>query len=116
VIPLYLPHQEPIKFASYILSKTEYVALVHTEFPSIPSLGMMIEAAAQSSGAFAHEDTKLGFLAAVKNIELIQKPLKTQYIIQIEKKYDMNPMHLFDFSILDETAPIASGSFTIIVS
>lgn len=116
MILLHLPHQEPVKFAQYVLSKTESEALVHVKFPSIPSLGMIVEAAAQSSSAFAQEDTKLGFLAAVKNVKLIEKPLTNQYTIRIEKKYVMDLMHYFDFKVLYKNNFIASGSYIIAIS
>lgn len=116
MIPLHLPHQEPVKFVHYILAKTQDTALVHTEFPSIPSIGMIAEAAAQSSGAFAGEETRLGFLVSLKNITLLEKPKALTYKIKVVKEFEMGAMHSFGFVLLDGEIEVAKGNFVVALS
>jgi hypothetical protein len=116
MIPLHLPHQDPLKFAQYILSKTEEKALVHIEFPNIPTLGMIAEAAAQSSGAFAGEETHLGFLVSLKNITLLKKMQSLHYKIKVVKEFEMGSMHSFGFTLIDEYEEVAKGNFVIALS
>lgn len=116
MIPLHLPHQDPIKFAHYILAKTDDTALVHTSFPDVPTIGMIAEAAAQSSGAFAGEETRLGFLVSLKNITLLEELNALEYKIKVIKEFEMGAMHSFAFSLLDGEKELAKGNFVVALS
>jgi len=115
MMELHLPHQDPIKFARYIMFKDDKEALVKVEFDSVPSLPMIAEAAAQASGAFGSEDVSLGFLVTLKNIKLLQIPQALHYNAKIINEHNMGAMTYFSFEFLQEDILIATGSFIIAV-
>ena len=115
MIELHLPHQDPIKFAKYAMFKDDKEALVKIEFDSIPTLPMIIEAAAQASAAFGNEDVSLGFLVSLKNIKLLQTPESLQYNVKIINEHNMGAMTYFSFEFLQGETLIATGSFIIAV-
>jgi len=115
MIELHIPHQDPIKFAKYVLFKDNLEALVQLSFDTVPSLAMLIEAAAQASGAFASEQTKLGFVASLKGCKLLQKPTLKELQAKLTKQYEMGNMHSFDFNILQDGIQLAKGSFVLVL-
>ena len=112
---LHLPHQEPIHFAKYILWKEETSALVKVEFPSIPSLAMLIEAAAQSSAAFNEGDHTLAFLVSVKDVKLLCRLSAIEYEIKINFEYRLDTIVYFYFEVLDSNVHVAHGTLTIAI-
>jgi len=109
-----LPHQEPIRFAQKIIQKDEDIAIVSCVFPSIPSLSMASEAAAQSSAAFAQGDKPLiGFLISLKNIEQIIDFRQKEYEIKIKKEITFGSMTEFSFEIINCSELYARGFLTI---
>ncbi len=113
MIELNLPHQSPVKFAKYIISKDETSALVRVEFESVPSLAMLVEAAAQSSAAFSEGKEKMGFLVTLKNVKLLQKAEVLEYDIRVTYQHALDALTYFSFEVNDATAVIASGVFVI---
>ena len=97
------------------MSKSQNEALVKVEFDSIPTLSMIVEAAAQASGAFGGEDTGLGFLVSLKNIKLLEEPQKLHFKTKITNEHTMGNMTYFSFAFLEEDTTIATGSFVITV-
>ncbi len=93
-----LPHQKPILFAKKIIHKDEKSAKVVCEFESIPSLGMTIEAAAQSCGAMAQEKMD-GFLAGINSVKLLKEFDKQHFTVSVEKLYEMDGLELFCFEV-----------------
>ncbi len=66
-----LPHLKPIRFVKELIKKEDNISLVSCEFPYIPTLSMVCEAAAQSSSSFNEsKQEQLGFLISLKNIKL----------------------------------------------
>ena len=115
MIGLNLPHQAPVKFAKYIISKDEASALVRAEFESLPSLAMLVEAAAQSSAAFSDGKEKMGFLVTLKNIKLLQKPEAIEYDIRVTYEHAIDALTYFSFEVKDKEVTIASGLFVIAI-
>ncbi len=115
MIELHLPHQDPIRFAKYVMFKDDKQALVRVEFDSTPTLPMIAEAAAQASGVFGGSNTGLGFLVSLKNIKLLEKPQKLHYKAKIINEHTMGSMTYFSFEFIQESATIATGSFVITV-
>ena len=112
-----IPHQKPIKFAQELLEVNENIAKVRCEFPSLPTLPMLFEAAAQSSAGFSQEkETKIGFLVSVKSIKLLEEARELEYIIKVEKKIEFGAVCEFFFEVFtkDETE-IASGVLTVMI-
>lgn len=110
---LSLPHKEPIRFAKYIISKESNMARVKVEFNKIPSLAMMIEAAAQSSSAIGDDNTLMGFLVSLKNIKLLTVPTKTTLEVEILNEHNMEKMKMMNFNIFEDEIKISTGSFII---
>ena len=104
---LNLPHREPIRFAKHIISKESNRARVEIGFDEIPSLAMMIEAAAQSSAATGEGDSKMGFLVSLKNVKLLTPPTKT--ILEVE----VVNVKMMSFDIFEDETKISTGSFMI---
>ncbi len=70
---LNLPHKDPIHFAKYIILQEKTFAIVKVVFQSIPSLAMVVEAAAQSTAAFNVNNTSLAFLVAINDVKLLHQ-------------------------------------------
>ena len=115
---LVLPHQAPIRFAKYVLSKNDNVALVKNEFATPPSLGMLIEAAAQSGAAFADEDSKgrVGYLTTLKNIKLLAKPTSLEYNIKVTLTHQIENFGYLSFEVNQNEELIATGSFMVVIT
>jgi len=114
---LNLPHQPPIRFAQNVIAKEDDGVRVAVSFPKAPSLGMMIEAAAQSCAGLEDENgsTKEGFLLALKGIKLHQKAKELSYEIVVKKEYELGSMHYIDFKVYScaNQEEVASGHLTV---
>ncbi|WP_294960486.1 hypothetical protein [Sulfurimonas sp.] len=113
MIKLNLPHQAPVRFAKYIISKDETSAIVRAEFESLPSLAMLVEAAAQSSAAFSDGKGKMGFLVTLKNVKLIQEAKVLKYDITVTYQHALEALTYFSFEVNDDNTLVASGVFVI---
>jgi len=113
---LNLPHREPIRFAKYIISQELNRARVAIEFDEIPSLAMMIEAAAQSSAAVGESDTKMGFLVSLKNVKLLTPPTKTILEVEVVNEHNMDNMKMMSFNIFEDETRVSTGSFMIAIN
>jgi len=115
--PLALPHQPPIRFAQSVIAKEKDGVRVGVAFPSLPSLGMFIEAAAQSCAGLEDESgsSKEGFLLALKGIKLHQKAKELSYEIVVKKEYELGSMHYISFKVYrcGSEEEMASGHLTV---
>lgn len=110
-----LPHLAPIKFAKYTLQKDELSAQVLIEFEQLPTLAMLVEAAAQSSASFRVDDSESAFLVSLKDIKLLQKPTKMKLIAHVTDKHRLDRMRYVGFEILEDETCVASGTLVIAV-
>lgn len=111
-----IPHQEPIKFVKEILKLDSRHAIISCEFPYYPTLAMICEAAAQSSIAFSQDFTKesqVGFLASLKDIEVVHELISTKYTIKVEKRTSIGFFSEYYFELLDSVTVISKGNFVI---
>lgn len=110
-----LPHQAPIRFAQDIIEKNENFSIVQCTFPYIPTLPMVCEAAAQSSASFGQDkdETLLGFLISLKNVQKLLEFTKINYQIKIEKSFNFGTMTEYKFELFDELNIYAKGELTI---
>ncbi len=110
-----IPHTKPIRFVKSIICTDEEKASVVVGFDNIPTLGMLIEAATQSSSGIVNDDTngRIGFVVSLKNIKLITKPKDTTFQVDIKVDYKMQDLKYLSFSILKDTTLIAEGKFVI---
>ena len=113
---LNLPHREPIRFAKEIISKESNRARVKIGFDEIPSLAMMIEAAAQSSAAIGEGNEKMGFLVSLKNIKLLTSPTKTTLEVEVINEHNMGNMKMMNFNIFEDETKVSAGSFMIAIN
>ena len=115
---LILPHLPPIKFAKYIISKCDDIATVRSEFQTIPSLGMMIEASAQSSAVFSSENEKgkVGYLTLLKNVKLLNTPTSLLYDISLTLTHKSEGVGYISFKVQQEnTQTIATGILMVTI-
>ena len=113
---LKLPHLYPIKFAKYILAQDELSARVQVEFDSIPSFGMLIESAAQSSAAIGtNESSRMGFLVSLKNVKLLNPPTKTILEVKVTNEHSMENMKMMQFDIFEDEIHVSTGSFMLMI-
>jgi hypothetical protein len=110
-----LPHLAPIKFAKFTLEKDEVSAKVLIEFEQIPTLPMLVEAAAQSSASFRTNDSESAFLVSLKGIKLLQKPTKMQLVAHVRDEHRLDKMRYVGFDIYEDDTCVASGTLVIAV-
>lgn len=110
-----LPHLAPLKFAQNILQKDEKTARVSLEFGMVPSLAMLVEAAAQSSAAFKSEDNESAYLVSLKNIKLLQKPSQENLEVFIVDEHRLDKMRYVGFEIFEKEVSVATGTLVIAV-
>ena len=112
---LNLPHKEPIRFAKHIISKELDRARVSLEFDEIPSLAMMIEAAAQSSAAIGEGDATMGFLVSLKNVKLLTPPTTKILEVEVINEHNMENMKMMSFDIFEDETKVSTGAFMIAI-
>jgi len=110
---LNLPHQEPILFAKHVIETEGDTNSVKVEFDTIPSLAMIVEAAAQSSAAFDKGEDKMGYLVTLKNIKLLEKPSSLEYIVKVTSEQQIDALTYFTFETYDKELIVATGTFII---
>ncbi|MCD6433058.1 MAG: hypothetical protein J7L21_03365 [Sulfurimonas sp.] len=110
-----IPHIPPIRFVKSLISADVKNASVVVGFDMIPTLGMLVEAAAQSSSAILSEDStvRIGFLVTLKNIKLLQKLKSTKYIVDVHLDHKLADFNSLSFTIIENDNVVATGSFAI---
>ncbi|MDR0407528.1 MAG: hypothetical protein LBH45_01215 [Campylobacteraceae bacterium] len=112
---LKLPHKPPILFVRNVLSKEDDSAVVDTLFPKIPSLAMMMEAAAQSSCVFGDED-KEGFVISCQNVTLHGKPKGVSFKTHVACRLKNGLLSEIFFESRENDILIASGTLLLMLS
>jgi hypothetical protein len=113
-----LPHLPPIRFAKEILTCKDKRATVLCEFPCLPTLPMLTEAAAQASSAFATSETpQNGFLVLIKDVSLHVTPKSLTCNVMIEERLSLGNSSEFYFEVFEKEggALYASGSLMIVL-
>lgn len=112
-----LPHLPPLKFAQEILTCKDKSATVLCEFPRLPTLPMLTEAAAQSTSAFSNTDTPInGFLVLIKDASLHVKPKSLTCLIRIEERLSLGNSSEYFFEVVENEGGIVMASgFVMIV-
>ncbi len=113
-----LPHGEAIRFAKEVIKIEINSATVLCDFREIPTLPMFIEAAAQSTAAFAPSDkTLIGFLVMSREVKLLAPIHEKDYHFKITREAEIGTMKKFFFEAFDrrENVKYVSGSLTIVV-
>lgn len=110
---LNLPHQAPLRFAKHMTSREGDTRTIKVKFDDIPSLAMIVEAAAQSSAAFGDGGSKMGYLVTLKNIKLLEKPTALEYDVKVTSGAQVDALTYFTFETYDKEIFIAKGTFII---
>lgn len=113
-----LPHLPPIRFAKEMLTCKEKRASVLCEFPCLPTLSMLTEAAAQASSVFATSDIpQNGFLVLIKDVVLHVKAQSLTCIVVIEERLSLGNSSEFYFEVFEKEGGVlcASGSLMIVL-
>ena len=113
-----LPHLPPIRFAKELVACDGKIAKVLCEFPSLPTLPMLTEAAAQASSAFADSDTpRNGFLVLIKDVTFHLKAKSLTYLVTIEIRLSLGNSTEFYFEVFDKEGGemYANGSLMIVL-
>lgn len=115
-----LPHGEALRFAKEVIRRDMDTATVLCEFREIPTLPMFIEAAAQSSAAFApsapSDEVLIGFLVMSREVKLLAPLQEKCYHFKITREVEIGTMKKFFFEAFDkqESIKYVSGSLTIV--
>jgi hypothetical protein len=112
---LKFPHKPPILFAREILSREGESAIVSVLFPKLPSLAMMMEAAAQSSCTFKCDD-KEGFVISCSNVILHVKPKGVSFVVHVVNKLKNGPLNEIFFELKEDDILTASGTLLLMLS
>jgi hypothetical protein len=110
-----LPHLAPVRFAQEVLLKEEKLARVSLSFGMLPSLAMMVEAAAQSSAAFRVNDRENAYLVSLKGVVLHEKASSENLVAEIIDAHRLDKMRYVEFKIFEEDLCLASGTLVIAV-
>jgi len=106
-----LPHLPPMRFAKEILTCKEKCATVLCEFPCLPTLPMLTEAAAQASSAFALSDTpQNGFLVLIKEVTLHVKATRLTCNVVIQERLSLGNSSEFYFEVFEKEGGIMYAS------
>jgi len=111
-----LPHGELLVFAKKVLISREDYVVVECVFPSVPTLAMFLEAAAQCTAGFnSKQDVTMGFLTMGKDIQRLASIVKTDYQFKVSKSVNIAAYHQFYFeaSCKETGLKVVSGSFTL---
>lgn len=113
-----LPHLPPILFAKEILTCKDNQACVLCEFPSLPTLPMLIEAAAQASSALSKSKTpQNGFLVLIKETSLHVKLQSLTCNVVVEERLSLGNSSEFSFEVFENEGGVmnASGVLMIVI-
>ena len=113
---LKLPHKHPVLFAKEVLAKESNKARVSLEFETLPSLAMLIEAAAQSSAALGEGDSREGFLVSLKNVKLLKKPTQNALEVEVVNEHNLDKMSYVSFNVFEANEQIATGSLVVAIA
>ncbi len=112
-----IPHLAPLRFVKRRIEATTEDAIVEIGFDDVPSLGMLIEAATQSSSGILNDEIngRIGFLVTLKNIKLLQTPYTTTFQVKIHLDLKADDLRYLSFTIYDDNVPVLTGSFVIVL-
>lgn len=110
-----IPHLPPIRYAKKVVNRVDRSVEVLCEFDIAPTLGMMMEAAAQGSSAFSDGKISVAFLASAKDIRLLSSPKKTALLVSIESLTSFSNIKEYKFAFFEEDRKISEGIITLYI-
>lgn len=112
-----IPHVAPVRFVKSLISADFEKASVLIAFPYIPSLPMLIEAAAQSYSGILdnNEDIRVGYLVTLKNIKLLHILESKELIVNVSLDHKIEDYKYLSFDIIQNNIIVAHGSFSLVL-
>jgi len=113
---MHLPHGKFLLFAKECIERKDDYVVVHCIFPTMPTLSMFLEAAAQSTAGFKYEEkVKMGFLTMGKDIKVLNNINTKEYFFHLYKDVHIASYHQFHFEAFTKESEIktVSGAFTL---
>ena len=112
-----IPHLSPIRFVKTLIKADETSASVRVGFDEVPTLGMLIEAAAQSSSGIKDDENngRMGFVITLKNIKLLQDVNSKEFIVNVELVHKLDDFKSLSFNIFEDKTEVATGAFSIVL-
>ncbi len=109
-----IPHKYPLRFAKKVLKSTATTRDVLCSFEFVPTISMLLEAAAQSTAAFCDDsDQTQGMLVSAEHIELLGDISNTIYRCKIEILSPIDNYTKYSFEMLDGTTKVCFGKLLI---
>ena len=110
-----IPHLPPVRFVKTLIKADEISASVKVGFDEVPTLGMLIEAAAQSSSGIKDDENngRMGFVITLKNIKLLEDVNSKEFVIDIEVVHKLDDFKSLSFTIFEKEIKVATGGFSI---
>jgi len=112
-----IPHLPPVRFVKTLIKADETSAMVEVGFNEIPTLGMLIEAAAQSSSGIKDDENngRRGFVITLKNIKLLQDVNSKEFIVYVELVHKLDDFKSLLLKIYEKETLVATGAFSILL-
>ena len=112
-----IPHLPPVRFVKTLIKADETSASVRVGFDEVPTLGMLIEAAAQSSSGIKDDENngRMGFVITLKNIKLLQDVNSKEFIVNVELVHKLDDFKSLSFNIFEDKTEVATGAFSIVL-
>ncbi len=110
-----IPHLPPVRFVKTLMRADEVSADVEVGFDEVPTLGMLIEAAAQSSSGIKDDqnDGRMGFVITLKNIKLLQEVNSKRFVIHVVLVHKLDNFKSLSFEIFEDRTKVSEGVFSI---
>ncbi len=112
-----IPHLPPVRFVKTLIEADETSALVKVGFDEVPTLGMLIESAAQSSSGIKDDENtgRMGFVITLKNVKLLKEVISKEYTVQVNLVHKLDDFKSLSFSIYEDKSQVATGNFSIVL-
>ena len=112
-----IPHLPPVRFVKTLIKADETSATVKVGFDEVPTLGMLIEAAAQSSSGIKDDENngRMGFVITLKNIKLLQEVNSKEFIVNVELAHKLDDFKSLSFNIFEGKEQVVTGAFSIVL-
>jgi hypothetical protein len=110
-----IPHLAPVRFVKKRVHATPENAVVEIGFDTLPTLGMLIEAAVQSASGILNNEIngRIGFLVSLKNIKLLKTPTAFSYLVEVTLENTLGDIRSLHFTMKENEENILSGSFVV---
>jgi hypothetical protein len=110
-----IPHLAPVRFVKKCLHATAENAIVEIGFETLPTFGMLIEAAVQSASGMLNNDIngRIGFLVTLKDVKLLKQPTALAYVVEVTLESCFGDIRSLYFNLKQNEETILSGSYVV---